>query len=1237
MQRLTPLVVGGLCALLACTQVSGSNRNVHPAIQTRFQSENTSNVFVRLANVDLADVSSADGNAATNVYNALTSHASESQQGIIDLLEEFPGEFDSYKTYWITNAIQINGATADLVDMISERSDVLMIKEEPVFNNEQPIESGSAARRLLQDGNDWGVDRIGAPALWDLGYDGTGVVVGVIDTGALYTHEALWPSYRGASYDEFAQTASDVTFDHDYNFYTDDGEYDDTDGHGTHVTGSVAGQNGIGAAPGAKWIMAKNSDQLAACEWMLCPTRADGSDADCTKAPHIISSSWHSAYTNADELLDVITAWRAADIIPLFAIGNEGPGCSSANAPGDFETVIAIGAVEDVLAADGVTSEGVAVASYSSRGAPNYYYTKAAVKPDFVAPGSGITSSYIGSDSTYETLDGTSMATPLASGVTALLYQAALERGYSMSYDTLYETFSASANGAVTVNENDYFPCGATSTSMSPNNYYGYGMIDAVAALNALPNENVVVSGDTGTGAEGSNGSGDTDSMIIQLLNHPYIGEVAITISYFEGGVQTYVFQSSGSTTFYSFTVDAGSYQVDLYDSYGDGWNGGTMNLYGSSYACSGLTLSDGYHGQFTVTAGSGCTSVEIVEQDEATPTGLQVFCNDGTSPSCEWLDFVAPASRTITSKVSSAVQSAEGPQDVVVRVRGGEGAAATLAAEYRQGWGGISRVAKSERGASVSSTLKTVAASSQASLLSFLDDIRTRTQYESYSSLWITNAIVISGAHPALIESLASRDDVSEIFSAPVVGSGSNTDDSTPPPTTRSLKTNYDDVSWQFGDTGVTDAWEKGLFGDGVTIGVIASGVRYTHETIRNSYRGLQADGSVDHDYNYGVFSSDDPSDHDGYGTRAASLATGEGGYGVAPNAKWIAAQIPTFYNDWDPNAVFEAAQWMMCPTRSDGSDEDCSQAPHIVANAWYFLDSDDAEAQAALFQDVTDAWEAAGLIAVFMGGSSYNVGGTSCGSISSVAGLSNVIAVGEYRFANSKAELMSDSPKGPVNNVIKPDVTMASYYADAAAHDSDTGYVTNIGTEGGAGMAAGTLALIQSAALRNGLDPYDFTSMFDLITTTARNVNNGEREPQDYDSSSPCGDIPWDTFPNNYYGYGPLNVIAAIEVVGYPTGYEFAAGATPTCAATSAVGYCGGGMEPVCADASTPTLCMLFDDFTPVTSAGPTTNAPTTTPAAPTTDAPTTNGPTTTPAAPTTDAPTTNGPTTTPAAPTT
>ncbi len=150
-----------------------------------------------------------------------------------------------------------------------------------------------------------------APDLWNLGFTGTGIVVGNQDTGMRWTHDALKPHYRGWD---------GANADHNYNWHdsihadingngTNPCGFNamapcDDHGHGTHTTGTAVGDDGagnqIGVAPGAKWIGCHNMDEgvgrpetYTECfQWFIAPTDLAGQNADPTKRPHVMNNSW---------------------------------------------------------------------------------------------------------------------------------------------------------------------------------------------------------------------------------------------------------------------------------------------------------------------------------------------------------------------------------------------------------------------------------------------------------------------------------------------------------------------------------------------------------------------------------------------------------------------------------------------------------------------------------------------------------------------------------------------------------------------------------------------------------------------------------------------------------------------------------------------------------------------------------------------------------------------------------
>jgi subtilisin family serine protease len=265
---------------------------------------------------------------------------------------------------------------------------------------------------------EWNVGKVNAQQAWAQGITGAGVVVGIVDTGANVAHEALKGHYRG--------TNADGTFNHDYNFYDPVGNkteaYDDHS-HGSHVAGTSVGGTAdrlTGMAPDAKFIATKvftaggsgsTATILKGLSWMLAPTKSDGTAADPTKAPDIVSNSWGNSNGASLSYIDAWKAFEAAGIIPVVAAGNSGRP-NTVGSPGSYPQSITVGA----------TDIDDKVASFSSRGPSKLKDANGnfLAKPDISAPGKDIISAGKTGDQ-YVKMSGTSMATPAVSGLIALL------------------------------------------------------------------------------------------------------------------------------------------------------------------------------------------------------------------------------------------------------------------------------------------------------------------------------------------------------------------------------------------------------------------------------------------------------------------------------------------------------------------------------------------------------------------------------------------------------------------------------------------------------------------------------------------------------------------------------------------------------------------------------------------------------------------------------------------------
>ncbi|GAA3015096.1 S8 family serine peptidase [Actinokineospora diospyrosa] len=255
---------------------------------------------------------------------------------------------------------------------------------------------------------DVSVPQIGAPAVWDSGYTGAGVTVGVLDTGIDGAH----PDLAG----KVLETTD----------FTGTGTVDQV-GHGTHVAGIIAGSGAAsggryrGVAPDAKLVSGKvctaigcpDSAVIAGLEWIAPKVR-------------VANLSLGGAYSDGTDPVSRAVNSLTARYGTLFvaAAGND----RALDTPDPLASVTAPAAADAALAVGSVTKDDT-TSLFSPRQPRKRDY---AVKPDIAAPGSDIVSARVAGtpagdrapvDEHYSALSGTSMAAPHVAGAAALLAQ----------------------------------------------------------------------------------------------------------------------------------------------------------------------------------------------------------------------------------------------------------------------------------------------------------------------------------------------------------------------------------------------------------------------------------------------------------------------------------------------------------------------------------------------------------------------------------------------------------------------------------------------------------------------------------------------------------------------------------------------------------------------------------------------------------------------------------------------
>ncbi|MCK5116339.1 MAG: S8 family peptidase [Candidatus Aegiribacteria sp.] len=362
--------------------------------------------------------------------------AEEAQAGILAQLAVYGNEsVADVQPFWIVNAIVVS-LSAEVIEQIAIRDDVLFIR---MMNTEnaliEPVDIHPSTHGEL-DAVAWGVSQIGAPDVWALGYDGSGVVVSIVDTGVNHAHFDL---HNNMWHDTAAG------YHYGWDFENNDGDPMDSNGHGTHCAGSVAGDGTAGTetgvAPGATimGLRVANSTSAEAQLWDAFQFSIDhGADVIST------SMGWLQAW-DPDRV-----SWReseenvlAAGICHSVASGNEGGNPSTygdIRTPGDcpppwlhpdqttsggLSAVVTVGATDNADNIAGFSSVGYSTWMFDD---PWFDYNDSSpniglIDPDITAPGVNIVSCDL-TTSGYTTMSGTSMATPHLAGCMALVLSA---------------------------------------------------------------------------------------------------------------------------------------------------------------------------------------------------------------------------------------------------------------------------------------------------------------------------------------------------------------------------------------------------------------------------------------------------------------------------------------------------------------------------------------------------------------------------------------------------------------------------------------------------------------------------------------------------------------------------------------------------------------------------------------------------------------------------------------------
>jgi subtilisin len=279
------------------------------------------------------------------------------------------------------------------------------------YIKEAAAKPGGSTGTGPSDRTPWGIEAIYNNSSIQSTSGGSGVTVAVLDTGVNINHKDL--AGQAEQCKDFTQRTADLV----------DNFCNDKNGHGTHVAGSVLAHGGdgtgiYGVAPGADlWAYKVLNDRGSGySDDIANAIRHAADEATRTSTKVIISMSLGSS--SKDSLIaSAVDYAYGKGVLVVAAAGNDGPTANTIGYPGALPNAIAVAALENVQ-----QNGTYRVADFSSRGNPNTDgdYVIGERDVEISAPGRAIESTW--SDGSYNTISGTSMATPHVSGLAAKIW-----------------------------------------------------------------------------------------------------------------------------------------------------------------------------------------------------------------------------------------------------------------------------------------------------------------------------------------------------------------------------------------------------------------------------------------------------------------------------------------------------------------------------------------------------------------------------------------------------------------------------------------------------------------------------------------------------------------------------------------------------------------------------------------------------------------------------------------------
>ena len=423
----------------------------------------------------------------------------------------------------------------------------------------------------------------------------------------------------------------------------------------------------------------------------------------------------------------------------------------------------------------------------------------------------------------------------------------------------------------------------------------------------------------------------------------------------------------------------------------------------------------------------------------------------------------------------------------------------------------------RAERREFVVNELKDFSAASQYDLRHTLAEMEHNGMVTEPTVLWMANALYFD-ATKAAIQDIARRNDIEIIGFAKEYNWIPEDDAPRPATATREITQNVIKV-------GADQVWEQGYMGQGVVVAVIDTGVNYNHVDVADH---LWDGGSEFPHHGYDVKNHDnDPMDDQGHGSHCSGTVLGDGTAGsqtgMAPEATLMCVKCLDNTGNGGAQNISEGIQWAVehgCDMFSMSLGLPLSSIPDRT-----------------LLRHTCETALDAGIVAAIAAGNEGNTqymypipnnvrvpGSCPPPYMDEVQGenpgdLTCSVCVGAVDYNDNAAYFSSrgpvtwqntefgDYPYNPGIGLIRPDVCAPGVDIKSLNYQTNTGYTYMSGTSMATPCVAGCMALMLSKDIN--LTPSDVCR---ILEETA---------------------VPLATGKSNTYGFGRVNVLAAVEAV--------------------------------------------------------------------------------------------------------